>query len=550
MGPVCRIARRRAVGIIGRADPCPEDPVPTPVDAQLRSAAWERIQLVLRFAGDPGPVRLAQAAEPRDLVPPTRQWREGDETVVRINPFMGPALRPLAAGTWTLTDATGTPLRVHAADGALPSAAAERAPVPARVRLRRPHGSRRRRPPDAGHRGRHARRGARRARNRPRPAAVEEDAGARCGGSRSPCSRALARKRPVILFATRLNSRLTGNLESVHKRMVERGLDKDYRLVVVAKPDIGRPMSWRDRLRLLWGMAAAKVIFLDDSFYPVYWVDFPPDVRIIQLWHAAGAFKTVGYSRSASAGKPPFNPFGRVHKNTTHAIVSSDFDAPFYAEALGLPEDRLVPTGIPRMDRFFDPVARDAALARARELLPQIAGHQVWLFAATYRGEKVATASYDFDQLDLDGLHALAAEKDASCCSSTTRSSPTGSTSRTAYRDRLIEATDVPIDVNDLLFSVDLLITDYSSIVFEFSVLNRPMVFFAYDLDEYIAERDFYVPFDEFVPGPIVRTFPELLDVIRRGDLQQDKVEAFAAKHFAHLDGQSTDRVIDLALGR
>jgi CDP-ribitol ribitolphosphotransferase / teichoic acid ribitol-phosphate polymerase len=76
------------------------------------------------------------------------------------------------------------------------------------------------------------------------------------------------------------------------------------------------------------------------------------------------------------------------------------------------------------------------------------------------------------------------------------------------------------------------------------------MVFFAYDLDEYIAERDFYVPFDEFVPGPIVRTFPELLDVIRRGDLQQDKVAAFAARHFAHLDGRSTDRVIDLALGR
>ena len=61
--------------------------------------------------------------------------------------------------------------------------------------------------------------------------------------------RTLARTRPVVLFATRLNSRLTGNLESVHKRMVARGLDKDYRLVIVAKPDIGRPMSWRDRLR-------------------------------------------------------------------------------------------------------------------------------------------------------------------------------------------------------------------------------------------------------------------------------------------------------------
>src|SRR5215218_1555262 len=126
MGSVCRIARRGAVGIIGRADPCPEDPVPTPVDAQLRSAAWERIQLVLRFAGDPGPVRLAQAAEPRNVVPPTRQWREGDETVVRINPFMGPGLAPLAAGTWTLADTAGAPIRVTAAHGAVPASAVEK----------------------------------------------------------------------------------------------------------------------------------------------------------------------------------------------------------------------------------------------------------------------------------------------------------------------------------------------------------------------------------------------------------------------------------------
>ena len=523
--------------------------MPTPVDAQLRSAAWERIQLVLRFAGDPGPVRLAQAAEPRDVVKPTRQWREEDETMVRINPFVGPRLRPLAAGTWTLTDPGAIPLRVVPEAGAIQPAAAER-----RLSL-----------PDAEYVVRTAVDDAGRVTldvdvDR-RPAGLAERGAASVLRFARWTRRTLwrvafaavrpvVRNRPVILFATRLASRLTGNLESVHTRMLARGLDRDYRMVVVTKPDIGKPMSWRDRVRLLWGMAAARVIFLDDSFYPVYWVDFPSDVRIIQLWHAAGAFKTVGYSRSASAGKPPFNPYGLVHKNTTHAIVSSDFDAPFYAEALGLPEDRLVPTGIPRMDRFFDPVARDAALARARHLLPSIAGHQVWLFAATYRGEKVATASYDFDQLDLDGLYALAAEKDAVVLFKHHPFISHRIAVPEAYRDRLVEATDVPIDVNDLLFSVDLLITDYSSIVFEYSVLNRPMVFFAYDLDEYIAERDFYVPFDEFVPGPIVRTFPELLDVIRRGDLQQEKVEAFAAKHFAHLDGQSTDRVIALALGR
>ena len=114
-----------------------------------------------------------------------------------------------------------------------------------------------------------------------------------------------------------------------------------------------------------------------------------------------------------------------------------------------------------------------------------------------------------------------------------------------AYVDRLVDGSRAAIDVNDLLFAVDLLITDYSSIVFEYSTLGRPMLFFAYDLEEYIATRDFYVPFETFVPGRIVRTFAELIDAIRRDDYQLEKVAAFAARHFAHHDNGSSDRVID-----
>ena len=148
--------------------------------------------------------------------------------------------------------------------------------------------------------------------------------------------------------------------------------------------------------------------------------------------------------------------------------------------------------------------------------------------------------------LDYAALHALCVERDAVVIikmhpfvQRAARRSPS------AFRDRLLDGSTAAIDVNDLLFAVDLLITDYSSIVFEYSTLGRPMLFFAYDLDEYVATRDFYVPFESFVPGRIVRTFPELLDAIRRDDYEVDKVADFAARHFAHLDGGSTDRVID-----
>ena len=71
------------------------------------------------------------------------------------------------------------------------------------------------------------------------------------------------------------------------------------------------------------------------------------------------------------------------------------------------------------------------------------------------------------------------------------------------------------------------------------------MLFYAYDLDDYAGSRDFYVPFETFVPGRVVRTFPEVLDAIRRDDYEAEKVAQFAAQHFAHLDAGSADRVID-----
>ena len=86
------------------------------------------------------------------------------------------------------------------------------------------------------------------------------------------------------------------------------------------------------------------------------------------------------------------------------------------------------------------------------------------------------------------------------------RAQPLGIPER--FHDRLLDGSAAGIDVNDLLFAVDLVITDYSSIVFEYWTLGRPMLFFAYDLDEYVATRDFYVPFETFVPGPDRADFP------------------------------------------
>ncbi|MBO5089120.1 MAG: CDP-glycerol glycerophosphotransferase family protein, partial [Lachnospiraceae bacterium] len=103
--------------------------------------------------------------------------------------------------------------------------------------------------------------------------------------------------------------------------------------------------------------------------------------------------------------------------------------------------------------------------------------------------------------------------------------------------------------IEELLMVSDVCITDYSSIIFEYSLLNKPMFFFAYDLEEYYDERGFYYPYEEFVPGPIVKTTKELiqqLHCIEEYDIS--KIEAFCKQYMSACDGHSTKRILDYAI--
>jgi CDP-ribitol ribitolphosphotransferase len=517
----------------------------------LVSIHWERVQLILeaRIAPgteiDPAGLRLDPPGG-GEAMAPTRSTVEGDRLTARYNVMVGPGLAPLATGRWTLGSqvAVDDPRTVdpEMTSGVFPLATGLYAVVPSFTPD--PTSG-----PGCGSLAFDVSYDEDVRREDPgaiKPIRQRASTGVRQVAFRLfvSASKLLAgRGRRRILFTSRLISEMSGNLKVVHDRMIERGLDRDNELISMLKPGITERWAFRDRFRLASTLARADVVLLDDTFPPLNWVELTKHVRIIQLWHASGAFKTVGYSR---AGKPgDLNPFFRTHKNYSAAIVSGDFDVPFYAEAFGIPEDRVVPTGIPRMDRFFDEAARAAGIAAAQAAFPEIVGRETILFAPTYRGETIRDASYGFEHLDYAALHALCAERDAVVIIKMHPFVQQPLAILEPFRDRILDGSAAGIDVNDLMFAVDLVITDYSSVVFEFSTLGRPMLFFAYDLAEYVATRDFYVPFESFVPGRVVRTFPELLDAIRREDYESEKVAAFAAKHFAHLDGGSTDRVID-----
>ena len=474
---------------------------------------------------------------------PTRAWLEGDDLLLRFNVMQGPDQDPLAPGRWVLTaktgDVTGRGRPVTVTDRETVAWPAERTFATERgdYRVVAEHD------PDGTF--------ALRVRLDPSKRRLVTAVKTVLRPVRTVAYRVafmpfrwLARRDGRrVLFASDSGAELSGNLGLVHDRMVERGLDREYELRTLLRASITVRRRLRDLVRLPWLLARADVIVIDDYYPILYRLRFDDEVRIVQLWHASGPFKTVGYSRVGKVGGP--GAWSRIHKCYTHAIVSSEADVPYYAEAFGIAESRVVPTGIPRMDRYFDEGRRRAGRQAALDAFPMVRDRFTILFAPTFRGDTPRDAWYDPAWIDLPALHALAVERDAAVIIRMHPFVQRPLRIPAAYADRIIDGSAAPVDVNDLLFAVDLLVTDYSSIVFEYSTLGRPMLFYTPDLDEYIAGRDVYIPFEQFVPGRIVRTFPELLDAIRRHDVAADKVAAFAARHFSHLDGGSTDRVID-----
>ena len=355
-------------------------------------------------------------------------------------------------------------------------------------------------------------------------------------------SRTVHKNGKTILFTSDSRDSLSGNMECIYNRLIERGLDKEYDIKQIFKANVRDRRKFRDKFRFTYDIVKADYIILDDYHPLLYKVDFPPSTTLIQVWHASGAFKTVGYSRIGKPGGP--SPFARQHKNYTYALVSSEYDVPFYAEAYGIEESHVVPTGIPRMDFFFNEDYKAETKERMHREFPSTVGKNVVMFAPTFRGTGPRTAFYDVEMIDYAALAQYCKDTDSIIIFKMHPFVIEPLEIPEEFSEYFIDATDYR-EINDILFIADLVITDYSSLIFEYSTLGKPMIFYAYDLQKYISKRDFYFEFEPFVPGKIVMTSEELIRALYEKDYEIEKVEKFRNEHFKYFDDGSTDRVID-----
>ncbi len=345
----------------------------------------------------------------------------------------------------------------------------------------------------------------------------------------------------TILFMSEQSEKLGTNIMSVADRMVERGMEKDFNIIysaraTVANPHYGIP-SW---LKVLWKMAQADMIFLDDHAPILDWITLKDDTTLIQLWHAGAGFKSSGYSRWGHTGCPAPNGCHRQYK---YGIAGSRHIAHFFSEVWGINTENVLPTGMPRMDEFLDPDYRTAKEAELRKQYPFINGKKVILFAPTYRGKNHFDAHYPYQLIDFDRLYRFCGDEYVVLFKmhpwvSEAVPIPKG------YEDRFADVNKYP-NINDLFYVTDLLITDYSSNIFEYSLMRKPMLFFAFDEIQYSFSRGFHRDYEESAPGKVCHTFDEVMTALETQDFDYEKVEEYVDVHFDYIDSGASDRVID-----
>lgn len=295
-------------------------------------------------------------------------------------------------------------------------------------------------------------------------------------------------------------------------------------------------------IQTVYHLATSKKIILDNYYGILAVLSFKKSVECVQVWHAAGAIKTFGFEDLSIQGRPKraFRRFQSVYNHFHKIVVGSDLMAERFLKAFHLPEHVILRTGVPRTDLFFNQQAKAYAIQKLKKLNPLIGVKKVILYAPTYRDQELDTFKLELDlkkmQEALAPTHLLIlklhpAIKEAVCL--------------TGLDEQFVMDCTGKYEINDLLFITDLLITDYSSITYEFSIFQKPMLFFAYDELTYLGERGLWESYSKMVPGPIVRTTEEIITAIKEEHYRMDEVLHFSQTWNRYSKGHSSRDLVD-----
>ena len=293
--------------------------------------------------------------------------------------------------------------------------------------------------------------------------------------------------------------------------------------------------------------AQCRALFLVEYFPLADAVKPRKGTEIIQLWHGCGAMKTMGYAGSskgwgASAKDKKRYP---MHQYYSLIPISSQNLSWCYEQAFQVKPDIVKGLGMPRTDIYFNQEYVANARANLLKHFPEIGDRKVILFAPTFRGKSVKKSFYKVD-IDFKKYKEMLGDKYVIVTKFHPLMAKGGLTDSMKVKaaDFLFDATYV-LSPEEALCAADVLIGDYSSIGFEYLLLERPILAYIPDLDQYVSDRGLFYPYEKTMPGPYAFDPDELLEQLLTVDewFDIEKTRRYREKFMAGCDGHATERI-------
>lgn len=291
-------------------------------------------------------------------------------------------------------------------------------------------------------------------------------------------------------------------------------------------------------------LARAEIILLDNIFLPYAYLRRRKGTKVIQLWHGTGTIKKFGQDVNTGRLKQLES---RANANITHLIVNSPDIKKVYSGAFGVKEEYIYPIGLPKTDELLRRVKKSEVAGRNpdKEYIYQKYNipmeKKLILYAPTFRD----TQSQNPRLIEL--IKELNQQLSGEYYFGLRLHPHIANSFREEELGENICQLSFEKDVNTVLLATDILITDYSSIIYEYCLTERPMIFYAYDYNEFSDQgRGFYYDYQSFVPGPVAYTGEEVVSIIKEQAFELYRIKDFILRNYIYTDRNATERLLEL----
>ena len=364
--------------------------------------------------------------------------------------------------------------------------------------------------------------------------------------------------RKLIMFESFLGKQYSCNPRAIYEYLQSHhpeykmywSVDKRYTAFFEKE---GIPYLRRFSLAWLFKMTRASY-WVTNSRMPL-WIPKPKHTVYLQTWHGTPLKKLAADMEEVHMpGTDTASYKKNFHTESSkwdYLISPNEYSTEIFARAFNVEKGKILETGYPRNDVLYNGDNHDTINSLKKKLgIPS--EKKVILYAPTWRDDEFyGKGKYKFElKLDMDRmreelgeeyvlllrLHYLIAEN----------------LDLSEYKDFAYDASGYE-DISHLYLISDALITDYSSVFFDYANLGRPMVFYVYDIEKYRDKlRGFYFDFEKKAPGPLVKTTEAVIEAIKKAEVgSTEDMEAFHDKFCSLEDGQASRRVVEkVFLGR